>query len=324
MTGSASRTEEAERPIELAVSLFVPPSNPAFGLLAEFASEIRERSQGRLALTLHPSEQLGRTAEQYDLARTGAADIACVMHAVTPGRFPLTELAGLPFLMPDALAGTAALNHILPGHLAEEHVGVKVLFLAANVPMAVHATTPLRTKADFAGKRIRCPGNVVAATMAALGARPVNVMPLDVPQALHSGEIDGAVMTYEGALVNRLADVVSHSTNLNANTVTFALVMNPQRYEALPHDLQAVVSDVLGVEAGMRFAGRLSATAEEGRTYMEENGVCIVDLSPAELEAIRAAVDPAVPAMIAQLSAAGLPAEEVHAVLVAELGRAGP
>ena len=52
-------------------------------------------------------------------------------------------------------------------------------------------------------------------------------------------------MTFEGAMINRLADVASHSLELNVNTVTFGLVMNEARYGALAPDLQAVVADVL-------------------------------------------------------------------------------
>ena len=305
--------------IELSVSLFVPPTNPAFELATELAQQIDQRSNHRLALRVFPSEQLGKTTEQYDLARTGAVDIAFVMHAVTPGRFPLTELAGLPFLIPDPRIGTVALNRIFADHLAAEHAGVRMLFLAVNVPMAVHSMTPLRTIADFKGKRIRYAGNVVAATLVALGAKPVNIMPLDVPRALRQGEIDATAMTYEGALVNQLASVVGHTTNLYANTITFAFVMNPKSYERLPKDMQAVVDDVLGASAAARFAELLAHSAEEGRAYMGDNGVDIIEPTPAQMAEFKQAVESVIPTMLTRLSTAGLPAHEVYEALKAQM-----
>lgn len=309
------------QPTELKVSLFVPPDNTATRLVVELADEVKQRSGGRLALKVFPSEQLGSTPRQYDLARTGVADIAYVMHGVTPGRFPLTELATLPFVVPDPIAGTAALLEALPRHLAREHAGVRVLFLAANAPLAIHTQTPLRTVADFKGQRIRYPGTGAAATLGALGAVPVSVLPLDVPTALRDGTIDGAAMTYQGALVSRLAGLVRYSTNLDANTITFGLVMNPASYERLPADLKTIVDDVLGPSAGRRLAERLEADANRGKRYMREGGVTIIEPGPREREAFNATVEPVIAKTIAELAAKGLPAQEVYDALKASVAR---
>ena len=278
--------------VELRVSLFVPATNPATRLFETLANELRDRTAGRLAIKLFPNEALGSTAEQYDLTRTGAADLAYIMHGATPGRFPLTELAALPFVTRDPMNGTAALMRALPGHLAAEHPGVRVLFLAANAPMAIHATRPVSSAADLAGLRVRSAGAVVAATLAALGAMPANIMPLDVPAALADGRIDAAAMTFEGAMINRLAGVASHSLELNVNTVTFGLVMNEQCYAALPPDLQAAVDDVLGARAGFRLATKLAEAVDEGRRYMRDGGVTIAQLSSGEQDRVKSILLP--------------------------------
>ena len=255
--------------MELKVSLFVPPHNPGTVLLSRLADAVRERSAGRLSLRIFHSEALGPTAAQYELARSGAADIAYMIHSATPGRFPLTELAHLPPVS-SAAAGTAALQALLPDYLQQEHAGVKVLFLAANTPMAIHST---RGITDLKGLRIGHTGRVVAATIKALGAVPVTVMPLTIRDALASGAIDATSMTYEAALVIRLAEAVRCSFELNANTITFGLVMNAARYHALAPELRRVVDEVLGAGAGRELATMLDAAAAEGRRYMREAGV---------------------------------------------------
>ena len=100
--------------LELRVSLFVPASNPATQLFEILANDLRDRTDGRLSLMLFTNEALGSTSEQYDLARNGTADLAYVMQGATPGRFPLTELAALPFVTRDPVSGTAALMRVLP------------------------------------------------------------------------------------------------------------------------------------------------------------------------------------------------------------------
>lgn len=262
--------------MELKLALFVPPHNPATVLLSRLADAVRERSAGRLSLRIFHSEQLGATAAHYDLARTGAADIAYMIHSATPGRFPLTEIAHLP-PVPGALAATVALQELLPGSLDREHSGVKVLFLAANTPMAIHSAVPLRNLADLRGKRVGHTGRVVAATLSALDAIPVTVMPLQIRDALVSGAIDATSMTYEAALVTQLAGAVCCSFELNANTITFGLVMNPERYASLAPDLRHIVDDVLGAPAGRQLAGMLADAADEGKHYMRGASVTIVE-----------------------------------------------
>jgi TRAP-type C4-dicarboxylate transport system substrate-binding protein len=267
--------------VELKVSLFVPPHNPGTVLLTRLADAVRERSGGRLSLRIFHSEELGATAAHYELARSGAADIAYMIHSATPGRFPLTELAQLPPI-PSAAAGTAALQALVPDYLQREHAGVKVLFLAANTPMAIHS---VRAITDLQGLRVGHTGRVVAATVKALGAVPVSVMPLQIRAALGSGAIDATSMTYEAAWVIRLAEAVRCSFELNANTITFGLVMNEARYNALPPDLRQVIDEVLGASAGRELAAMLDAAAVEGKRYMRDSGVFILESPPVDIPA---------------------------------------
>lgn len=303
--------------IELKASLFVHPDNTNARVLAEVAEELRARSGGRLAIRMYPSEQLAPTRAQYDLACTGAADLVFIMHGTMEGRFPLTEIATLPFVAPDPVSGTEALLALLPTHLAREHVGVKVLFLAANAPMAVHSHMPLGTLADFKGKRIRYPGNNTAATLAALGAEPVSVLPHEVAPALENRSIDGAAMTYQGAGYTKIAPLVKYSTDLNANTITLALVMNPAAYDRLPRGLQTLVDEVLGASAARRVALALARDARLGKEYMRSGGVTIIEPDAEARAAFDAAVQPVIETTLAALEAKGLPAREVYRALKA-------
>lgn len=300
--------------IELKTALFVPPHNPAAILIAQLAEVLRERSSGQLLLRVCHSEQLGTTAQHYELARSGAADIAYMIHSATPGRFPLTELAALP-PVPDALAGTDTLQRMVPGHLQAEHSGVKVLFLAANAPMAIHSVAPVRSIEDLKGKRVGHTGRVIAATLEALGAIPVSVMPLQICAALAKGQIDATSMTYEAALVVQLAKVAGYSFELNANTITFGLVMNARRYEALPSNLRLLVDEVLGASGGRTLAGKLTQAAAEGRRYMRGAGVAIVEPSAADKASIEPAIRSMVAAFIAERERENLPAQSIYDAL---------
>ena len=86
-------TAEAET---LKVSTFLPPNHVWNRAIEAWGTEIADLSGGELDLEIFPAGQLGPPPRQYDLVRTGAADLAVILHSATPGRFPMTELAGLP------------------------------------------------------------------------------------------------------------------------------------------------------------------------------------------------------------------------------------
>lgn len=300
--------------MELKVSLFVPVHNPASVLLSRLADVVRERSDGRLSLRIFHGEALDATAEHYDLARNGVADIAYMIHSATPSRFPLTELAHLPPI-PSAIAGTAALQELLPEYLAPEHDGVKVLFLAANTPMAIHSAVSLRSVADLKGKRVGHTGRVIAATLTALEAVPVTIMPLQIRDALVSRTIDATSMTYEAALVTRLAGAAGCSFELNANTITFGLVMNKERYENLPPDLRLIVDEVLGERAGAELAAMLASAATEGKQYMSAAGVAITAPDARDNQILDSVASSVASRFIDELSRQDLPARHVFDTL---------
>ena len=297
-------------PIELKVSLFVPPHNPASMLIAGLADVIKDRSNGTLLLHISHGEVFGSTADQYDLARTGAIDIAYFIHSATPGRFPLSELATLPPVA-DAVAATATLQRLSTSYLAPEYAGVKLLFLTANTPMAIQSAVPVRSIEDFRGLRIGHTGRVVAATLKALGAIPVNIPPLQIRAALTSGTIDASSMTYEAALVLRLAELTRFSYELNANTITFGLAMNAQRHASLAPAQQAAIDEVLGARAGMQLARALAGAADEGRHYMRDAGVKLVKPDNNDQIVLAGIAESVSAAFVTELNRQNLPARTV-------------
>ena len=97
--------------------------------------------------TLMRLEDLYRRAQFF----AAQADAAWFLHGGTPGRFPLTEIISLPFMVGSAEIGMKVLNdHDLRAkYLDAEHKGVKVLMLFTHQPGSVHTTKkPIRKKSE--------------------------------------------------------------------------------------------------------------------------------------------------------------------------------
>ena len=170
----------------LKISTFVPPKHAFNRMLQAWGDELAEKSGGDLTVEIFPAGQLGPPPRQFDLVRSGGADISVVLHGATPGRFPLSELAGLPLVSP--AGGTAStvtsrrLTELVPDFLTEEHAGTRVLWMAVTPPLMFHVKGFDPSDLDnFEGKRIRYQGVVWQKIVEALGASPVPVPPVSPP-----------------------------------------------------------------------------------------------------------------------------------------------
>jgi len=298
---------------ELKVSHFLPPNHTFHKELLRWGEELAKKSNGQLTLKVFPAGQMGPPPRQFDLARNGVADIALSLHGQTPGRFPLTEVAQLPFAIQASEAASRKLTELVPKYLAKEHAGTKVLYLLVTPPLKVHLARHRVTTLDgFKGLRIRYSGQQSGETVRALGAAPVAVPPAESGDAMAKGTVDGAMFPFEGAASFRLGNVTKYSVEPGLHSATFFLVMNPASYERLPAPLRKLIDDTTGPAAAARIGHNLDAAEDEGRKYMTSSGVEIVRLAPEALAKIRAATDVYTESALAQLEAKGLPARAVY------------
>ena len=135
----------AQQKIEMKLAYFVGDQHAMSQWLTRWAGELEKASNGRLVVKRFPGSQMGPAPQHYDFARTGQADVVWFLHGGTPGRFPLTELIQLPYLVGSAEAGTKVLNDaaLRSKYLDAEHKGVKVLMLFTHQP---GTCTPQRSR----------------------------------------------------------------------------------------------------------------------------------------------------------------------------------
>src|SRR5438045_145879 len=88
----------AQAPIQLKATHWLPPVHQIHKELTRWAADLAQRSANRLSIAVLPAGQMGPPPRQFDLARTGVADIGYFLPGLTPGRFPMADLFQLPFL----------------------------------------------------------------------------------------------------------------------------------------------------------------------------------------------------------------------------------
>src|SRR5437879_3856902 len=95
-------------------------SVPYDQVLVPFARAVEEESGGRIEVALKPIGGYGKPADLFNMVERGDIEIAATVQGYNPGRFPQSSVIELPFLFPDAFAGTQALMSLYTESLLTE------------------------------------------------------------------------------------------------------------------------------------------------------------------------------------------------------------
>lgn len=275
----------------LKVTTFLPPVHTFVKAINAWGEELTDKSGGELELEVFPASQLGPAPRQFDIVRSGVADIAIFLHAVTPGRFPMTELAGLPLTHPsegDASAvSSRRLTELAPEYIAGEHEGTRILWMAVTPPLKINlANTDPSDLGNLKGLRLRYAGSTWQQIVETLGAAPVPVPPAETGEALSKGIVDGATFPFEATMAFDLGPVIKYSLEPGLASATFAVVMSDAAYERLSPEMQKLIDETTGPDRAAWFGSLWDEGEKHGRKYMADAGVNIVTLDDAQLESL--------------------------------------
>jgi TRAP-type C4-dicarboxylate transport system substrate-binding protein len=286
--------------------------------LVKWSDKLSQDSGGRIAVKRFPGSQMGPVQQHYDFARTGQADVAWFLHGATPGRFPLTELIQLPYLVGSAEIGTKVLNDadLRAKYLDAEHKGVKVLLLLTHQPGNVNTTKKaIRTVDDMKGLRLRFASPTIRDFVAALGGTPVGVLPTEQVEQLQKGTIDGTFIDYGGAgIAFKMGGIIKYTTEMYSYVSSFAVAMNEDFWKKLPPDLQTLVAkSVTGVEAEVGRAW--DALDAIGKKLLADGGAEAIKVSAAENARFRKIGAEVAEARVKELEGKGMPARAIYTMM---------
>jgi len=301
--------------VELKIAHFVTPKHSVSQWIERWAKDLEARSNGELSFKIFPGSQLGPPPKYHGLVKKGQVDIAWFAHGFTPGVFPLTELSNLPYLVASAEAGTKVLNDptLRAQYLDKEHKGLKPLILMTHQPGNINmAREPVRSLADLKGKRVRFASATIKDFMAALGATPVGLPPTQIADSMQKGTVDGAFIDYGGAgIAFKLGPVTGYTTEMYSYVTSFCVCMNQRRYDKLPDHLKKLIDEsVVGVEKTV--GNEWDKLDSIGKGIMMKSGMKPIRLDAEQDKAFRLAGEKVSKVRLKQLTAKGLPAQEVY------------
>lgn len=306
------------QPIEVKVAEFVGAQHFMSKWLVAWGEKLEKASGGRLAFKHFPGATMAPVPGHYDLAASGRAEVSWFLHGATPGRFPLTELTHLPYVVGSAEIGTKTINDagLRSKYLDAEHRGVKVLLLLTHQPGNIHTTKkPVSSADDIRGLRIRPASPTIGSFIAALGGTPVGISPAEQLDALQKGTLDGTFIDYGGAgIAFKMGGTIKHVTEMYSYVSSFGIGMNPAFYNRLPADLKKLVDgSVKGVEKEVGLGW--DALDDIGKKLLVDGGAQPIKLSAAEDAKFRKIAAGLTEARLKELEGKGLPARAAFAMI---------
>ena len=260
-----------------------PLSSVRTDVVVPFAERLTEVSGGRLTVTEYMGGALGSSPRgYYSLLLDGVADIVATLPGYTSSVFPMTTLSIYPGVCDGAVDCTAALQRARP--VLESEYRARVLAIwSATPPVLITRDRPVRRLEDMRGLKLRVSSRLEMPFVEALGARPVMQPVSEVQQNLHTGVIDGVVITAGGIPAYQLQEAAAYLTTwLPLSATPFVLLMNRDSYESLPERERRWVDRAADASLSLAGARGYEATSARGLRMAREAGVEFIDLSDRE------------------------------------------
>lgn len=272
----------------LKIGHFLPGVAPAqTKVMQPWCDSLQQQSNGRIRCQFYPAMMLGGTPPQLvDQVKNGVADIVWTAPGYAAGRFPKTEALEMPGVLPlGGLAGSRVIWSFYEQQLKEEYANFKVLAMHGDGGMCLHtAKKEIRDVGDFVGLKLRAPNKMISRTLASLGTAPVAMPPAQVTEAISKGVVDGASSVWENVVATKLDEVTSFHTETPADkpamgATVLVMLMNKDKYNALPDDLKAIIDRNSGAALVERFGKSWDETIAANRDKVKAKGDPIVVLS---------------------------------------------
>lgn len=271
---------------QLNVNSALTTDDPLFKGLEAFKKNIETKSNGKIAIKLFPSSQLGKDEDVLEQARAGAP----VAVVVDGGRLAVFEkelgVLGAPFLA----SGYGGIRKVVTSDRFEQMVkklhdssGLQILsFNWWQGERHLLTQKAIKGPADLKGIRMRTPGAPVwMETIKAMGATPAPMGWTEVYSAIQQKVIDGAEAQHPATYGSKLYEVITHITKTGHINLITGLVAGAAWFDSLPADLQKIVREE-ALKAGDIASYGTEAALADYEKKMTAQGVTIseIDITP--------------------------------------------
>lgn len=225
------------------VSLWANENHTWFKAFEHFSELISERTEGRMAIEVYPSEQLAKEKESIRLIQAEVIEMT-VTASLLSNWIEIAAFCELPFLLKDSADKAALIDGPLGKQIEQdmlEKTGLRPVALFERGPRQLTANRPIRHPDDLEGLIIRVPSvpSFVTAWQA-MGAKPTPMAFSEVFTSLQQGTIEAQENPFSLILNAGFAEVQKY-VMLTDHVMSWSyVVVGEKQFQKLPEDLQKI------------------------------------------------------------------------------------
>jgi TRAP-type C4-dicarboxylate transport system substrate-binding protein len=289
------RHARGDAPIEIRASLDTAPSHPRNVAIRDFLGKLEAASNGQIKTKLFESGALFPDLQVVKALVQGQVEMACPGTWTITGFVPDADFSQLPAfygrdlkLIHKAADGNA--GKFVNEEIAKKlHVEVLGGWFDLGFNSWFSTKKPLNSLADLSGMKLRSPGGVLNSwRIRFFGGIPnVTAWP-DVPLAMSQGTFDGLISTNESTNSSKLYDSgMRHSLQDRQGMGLYVPLVNHDLWEKLGPKLQDTAKK-LWADNLPTWRENTGASQARARDALTKQGVSMVDVPQAELDAVQA------------------------------------
>jgi TRAP-type transport system periplasmic protein len=270
----------AQQPMRWRFAHSHPESDSWQKAALKFSESVKERSSGAIEISVFPNGVLGNDNAIISAVRGGLLEICLTGNPFFTGMAPKLNVFDLPFLFKDRKHAASVLDGPIGDQLRSELDASGLTTLATwdiGWRNLTNNRRPVRTPEDLKGLKIRTtpnPAHVKAFHL--LGALPTPMAFTELFSALEVGSVDGQENPVTLILNAKFFEVQKHLSLTRHAFTTGPLVMNKQTFEALPPNLQKVVSETAREMARLQWAMN-EQSESTSLAELKKNGMQVVE-----------------------------------------------
>lgn len=278
---------------DLKFGMVAGPSSNEYKAVEFFAKEVKEKSKGKIDISIYPSAQLGDDRVMTKQLKDGALDFTLGESARFQIYFPEAEVFALPYMISDFDMAKKALfeTKFGKGLLAkiDKELGITVLADAYNGTRQTTSNRAINSIEDMKGLKLRVPNAATNLAYAKyVGAAPTPMAFSEVYLALQTNSVDGQENPLPTIQAQKFYEVQKYLALTNHILNDQLYLVSKETMADLPSDLQKVVKEA--AEKAAEYHTKLFVDGENSLVeFFKSQGVTVTQ---PDLKAFKAALKP--------------------------------
>jgi TRAP-type transport system periplasmic protein len=303
-------TKVAAGSIKLTYANFPPAQTFPSVQMERWAREVEKRTNGAVKIQTFPGGTLLPAKNIFEGVISGTADIGNFAMSYQPGRFPVSEAIDLPLGFTSARSASLVLYDLVEKYKPREFEKVKILTVFTCPPTDIMTKKPVRSLDDLKGMELRVSGTS-AEIIKRLGGIPIAMPQSETPEAIQKGIVQGIVSSMEILQDFNFAAYCPYATRANLSVVSFAVVMNKEKWDALPAEVKKVMDDMRREQAEWTGNYVDKHVAEALEWSRQKYGHQVLQLSAADKAAISKHLNPMIDEYVKRVSTQGISGAQI-------------